>query len=63
MAFDSLWISPKNNPNFIFNHNEMVDLAIQTLRYKSALHPTGFELLPKKFFISQFYKLYEAIDS
>lgn len=55
------WISLKNRPNLIFDHNAMVDLALERLRYKAALHPIGFELLPEKFTIPQLQKLYEAI--
>ncbi|MEZ4901893.1 MAG: NUDIX domain-containing protein [Spirosomataceae bacterium] len=45
----------------LFDHRQMIDLAIQKLRYKAALHPLGFELLPEKFTIPQLQKLYEAI--
>ncbi|MES2794316.1 MAG: NUDIX domain-containing protein [Bacteroidota bacterium] len=58
---NAFWISLKNKPNLIFDHNEMVDLALEKLRYKAALHPIGFELLPDKFSIPQLQKLYEAI--
>lgn len=55
------WVSLKNRPELIFDHNEMVDLALEKLRYKAALHPIGFELLPEKFTIPHLQKLYEAI--
>ncbi len=55
------WISLKDRPQLIFDHNQMVDLALERLRYKAALHPIGFELLPEKFTIPQLQKLYEAI--
>lgn len=55
------WFSLKNKPNLIFDHDEMVQLALGKLRYKAALHPIGFELLPEKFTIPQLQKLYEAI--
>jgi 8-oxo-dGTP diphosphatase len=55
------WISLKSRPNLIFDHNEMVALALEKLRYKAALHPIGFELLPEKFTIPHLQKLYEAI--
>jgi 8-oxo-dGTP diphosphatase len=45
----------------LFDHRQMIDLAIQKLRYKAALHPIGFELLPEKFTLPQLQKLYEAI--
>ena len=38
-------------------------MALQRLRYKAALHPIGFELLPEKFTIPQLQRLYEAIYS
>ncbi|MFD1819667.1 ADP-ribose pyrophosphatase YjhB, NUDIX family [Pseudarcicella hirudinis] len=60
-AQNAYWINLKNRPNLIFDHNEMVNLAIERLRYKAALHPIGFELLPEKFTIPQLQKLYEAI--
>jgi ADP-ribose pyrophosphatase YjhB (NUDIX family) len=55
------WISLKNKPDLIFDHNKMVEMALERLRYKAALHPLGFELLPEKFTIPQLQKLYEAI--
>ena len=60
-AQNAQWIVLKNRPNLIFDHNEMVDLALERLRYKAALHPIGFELLPGKFTIPQLQKLYESI--
>jgi 8-oxo-dGTP diphosphatase len=60
-AQNAYWISLKNVPELIFDHNEMVSLALERLRYKAALHPIGFELLPEHFTIPQLQKLYEAI--
>jgi ADP-ribose pyrophosphatase YjhB (NUDIX family) len=58
---NAFWINLKDRPELIFDHNEMVNLALERLRYKAALHPIGFELLPEKFTIPQLQKLYEAI--
>ena len=58
---NAYWISLKDRPQLIFDHNQMVNLALERLRYKAALHPIGFELLPEKFTIPQLQKLYEAI--
>lgn len=55
------WVKLKKAPKLIFDHNEMVKLALERLRYKAALHPIGFELLPDKFTIPELQKLYEAI--
>ena len=60
-SHNASWISLKNKVNLIFDHDQMVDQALQKLRYKAALHPIGFELLPAKFTIPQLQKLYEAI--
>ncbi|MFN4144480.1 MAG: NUDIX hydrolase [Runella sp.] len=48
-------------PKILYDHTDMIQMAIQQLRYKAALHPLGFELLPEKFTIPQLQKLYEAI--
>ena len=60
-AQNASWINLKDRPQLIFDHNEMVDLALERLRYKAALHPIGFELLPEHFTIPQLQKLYESI--
>jgi len=60
-AQNAYWINLKSRPNLIFDHNQMVDLALEQLRYKAALHPIGFELLPEKFTIPQLQRLYEVI--
>ncbi|QRR01024.1 NUDIX hydrolase [Dyadobacter sandarakinus] len=60
-SHNASWISLECRPRLIFDHEEMVRLAIEHLKYKAALHPIGFELLPERFTIPQLQKLYEAI--
>jgi 8-oxo-dGTP diphosphatase len=55
------WFEMNEIPHLIFDHNEMVELAKKKLRYKAALHPILFELLPEKFTIPQLQSLYEGI--
>jgi|ERR1700761_1871261 len=55
------WFSLKNLPKLIFDHHEMVDLALRRIRYKAALHPILFELLPDRFTIPQLQNLYESV--
>jgi 8-oxo-dGTP diphosphatase len=55
------WFLLKKKPQLIFDHDQMVELAQQKLRYKAALHPILFELLPEKFTIPQLQSLYEDI--
>jgi ADP-ribose pyrophosphatase YjhB (NUDIX family) len=60
-SLNGLWFNYHEKPDLIFDHSEMVELALNQLRYKAALHPIGFELLPEKFTIPQLQKLYEVI--
>jgi ADP-ribose pyrophosphatase YjhB (NUDIX family) len=55
------WFHMDQIPSLIFDHNQMVDVARKKLRYKAALHPILFELLPEKFTIPQLQSLYEGI--
>jgi hypothetical protein len=55
------WFLLKDMPNLIFDHKEMVREAQKRLRYKAALHPILFELLPGRFTIPQLQSLYEGI--
>jgi 8-oxo-dGTP diphosphatase len=55
------WITLDRCPELIFDHEQMVANAITHLKYKAALHPIGFELLPELFSIPDLQKLYEAI--
>ncbi|MCU0326230.1 MAG: NUDIX hydrolase [Spirosomaceae bacterium] len=59
--FHAKWFSMHELPELLFDHAEMVKLAIERLRYKAAFHPVGFELMPDKFTIPQLQTLYEAI--
>jgi 8-oxo-dGTP diphosphatase len=58
---NAYWIDLEHKPHLIFDHNSMVDLALEKLRYRAALHPIGFELLPEKFTIPELQRLYEEI--
>ena len=55
------WFKMDQIPDLIFDHPLMLDLARRQLRYKAALHPILFELLPPKFTIPQLQNLYEEI--
>ena len=55
------WFLLSEMPDLIFDHAEMVKLAQRQLRYKAALHPILFQLLPEKFTIPQLQALYEGV--
>ena len=55
------WFSLDSKPRLIFDHDDMVRLAQKKIRYKAALHPILFELLPEKFTIPQLQNMYEGV--
>jgi len=55
------WVSLKELPELIMDHNGMVNSALRRLRRRTASQPIGFELLPAKFSLPQLQSLYEAI--
>jgi 8-oxo-dGTP diphosphatase len=55
------WFPLRKIPKLIFDHQEIVDQAKKRIRYKAALHPILFELLPPKFTVPQLQTLYEAV--
>ena len=44
-----------------FDHNEILQKALETLRNKVRTEPIAFELLPERFTLTQLQKLYQAI--
>jgi len=55
------WFALNKIPKLIFDHRQMVDMARERLKYKAALHPILFELLPPKFTLPQLQCLYEGV--
>ena len=55
------WFLINEAPSHIFDHNNMVEEAKKRIRYKAALHPILFELMPTKFTIPQLQNLYEQV--
>lgn len=55
------WFLLSEIPSLIFDHDDMVKLAKKKLKYKAALHPLLFQLLPEKFTIPQLQALYEGV--
>ncbi|GGZ29172.1 DNA mismatch repair protein MutT [Echinicola pacifica] len=59
--FHAHWFPMNELPNLIFDHEEMVNMAKSRLRYKAALHPILFELLPAKFTLPHLQAMYESL--
>jgi len=55
------WVSLNNKPKLIFDHNEMVEKALEKLRLNATNDLIGEHLLPEKFTLLQLRKLYNAI--
>ncbi|AYD47624.1 NUDIX hydrolase [Arachidicoccus soli] len=60
-GYHAKWVSINDYPELIFDHNVMVEMAKEQLRYRAALHPLLFELLPEKFTIPQAQQLFEEL--
>ena len=59
--FHAEWFPLDQIPSLVFDHSQMVQVAKEKLRYKAALHPLLFELLPPKFTLPQLQTLYESV--
>lgn len=55
------WFLLSEKPQLIFDHDDMVKMAQRHLRYKAAIQPILFELLPVTFTIPQLQNLYEGV--
>lgn len=55
------WFYIDEFPSLAFDHENILDVALDRLRAKVRYEPIGFELLPKQFTISQLRHLYEVI--
>jgi len=55
------WFPLRAIPKLIFDQQDMVAQAQNKIRYKAALHPILFELLPAKFTLPQLQTLYQEV--
>lgn len=60
-ARDAAWFSVDDVPDLAFDHERILLTALKRLRAKVRYEPIGFELLPRKFTLSQLQRLYETI--
>jgi 8-oxo-dGTP diphosphatase len=60
-ASDAAWFGVHDVPSLAFDHTEILRTALDRLRGKLRYQPIGFELLPKKFTLSQLQRLYELV--
>jgi 8-oxo-dGTP diphosphatase len=55
------WFTVANMPSLAFDHDQVLASALARLKGKVRYEPIGFELLPKKFTLTQLQNLYEMI--
>jgi 8-oxo-dGTP diphosphatase len=60
-AEDAQWHSVFKPPRLAFDHKEILDYAVWRLRNKIEWTTVGYELLPKKFTLSELQRVYEVI--
>lgn len=60
-AAEARWFAFDELPHLVFDHDQILRKAEQSLRQQIHFEPIGFELLPKQFTIKELQNLYEAI--
>ena len=60
-AEDAMWFNIKELPSLAFDHEEILNAAINRLRSKIKYQPVGFELLDAKFPFSDLERLYSTL--
>jgi len=60
-AREAAWFPVHDVPSLAFDHAEILGHALERLRDKLSYQPIGFELLPKKFALSQLQHVYEVV--
>ncbi len=60
-ARQAAWFPAHDVPSLAFDHAEILVEALARLRGKLSYRPIGFELLPKKFALSQLQHVYEVV--
>jgi len=59
---DYKWVNIEEIPNdLLFDHNELLEVALRTIRNEIFQEPIGYELLPEKFTLPEIQTLYETI--
>jgi len=60
-ARDAAWFAVHDTPTLAFDHKDILNTALERLQGKLRYQPIGFELLPRKFTLSQLQHLYELV--
>jgi 8-oxo-dGTP diphosphatase len=55
------WFNLNELPKLCFDHEQIIQHALDKLRQEVMYHPVGFHLLPEKFTLTEIQSLYEVI--
>lgn len=55
------WWDLKARPSLLFDHDEMVERALQTMRTRLPYRPIGLNLFPDSFTLPELQRLYETV--
>lgn len=55
------WWDTKEIPTLLFDHNHLIQVALQALRIQLSWQPVGYNLLPEEFTLPELQRLYETI--
>ena len=55
------WVSIKEATNLAFDHDKILEACFRRLKRRVRMRPVGFQLLPRKFTLTELQHLYEAI--
>jgi len=61
LSENAQWVNVEEIPQLTFDHNEIIQRAIEQLRHEMLTEPIGFELLPRKFTVTQLQTLHEVL--
>ncbi|GAB4015606.1 NUDIX hydrolase [Spirosoma koreense] len=61
MSDECCWWDVSHLPSLLFDHQQIIDVALKTLRLQLNWQPIGLNLLPEKFTIPELQRLYEAV--
>jgi hypothetical protein len=57
----TIWHPINDLPDLIFDHNQIIQAALENLQNEFRSKPLCFELLPKKFTLSQMQNIFESV--
>src|SRR6185369_1788384 len=60
-ARQAVWFNASELPKLAFDHDQIIQQALEYLRLRVQLEPIGFQLLPAKFTLTQLQLLYESV--